>query len=1106
MLISCSPALISVSSWQKSFLTRRGLTTPSGIPLYQYQVTLAEYAQLRDILTESFRFGAPNKLSPDWCGAFTLYCAEWFRREYNLDWSWLPIFESLDMELSQNQKSEVVRSGLTCFWKRSLSHYIDRCDYLGSVFKEGGLPSKLLSLDSNNYQTAFAAIFNRYQQIKDWGTEAVNELIRSRISRLPENLKGEESVELIASMVKKLDSLVYQFGLERQSQPAAYLDEHFPQWRNGFPLPLESEIGSAFLSQLLVGASKAVQKVVTKRKELACRHFLSFDNQSISTEIIFPINCRFNLSKLQLSSGRIELALFEGDKQIAALGPAFVQFEHDQTLVRIRTVSTMIRRHRPESELYLVAMQAGQRLSDIRLEDSALDIGEVPITLVEDAGRWRVLGQASITTKREDVHLLFPFFSELKLIYGHWEHGVDGLKYRDLTLTKLNGRCEVYTSGSERFVITTGTEDLTYGSFVVKGEQLNWKTTPAMVFLGIPTIKDKESYEICTQNSVYLGDKLANTLISSQMHGRHSLSLKTADGVTLLRKRVGILPSDFEIKLIAGQTPDLGMIQISTAMPCLVNILSEAVNIDSQKKLNSVIEISLSAKDLPPASVRLEVTASLSSEPIYIEVPFPAKGALAFDSQGQQLKRLLSVEELLGAKLHLFASQGCPTNFLLEVVSQTSTSLMRAPYFRKQYKVVDQPVQISLYGLRDSILALLSTNDTLDARVELTVSGPGRTLRYQISRYSMVLEHDNQHNTVYPLTVRGFECDTLKPVLMNLGNPEQKPLLLKSRQSEGVDTGIYELPRLLEDVGPWLVVPQDNNSTRFRAKFIPCKTEGCISQELTSLQKAARIYHPRNVPDAISIVLSQMANDWSHSGWMYLKATYSNYGYLPLSTFEVWRHLIRNPKALAVAIFRFECDEKFVSQLESELPVIWELIELADWCQAICLMRESFIKAGFSEGVLEGIISGLISRLALQIPVLEGNIAEFMKRRIKPALLPTQVMEEMIDDWYRGLLAQQSENTQWPEELSGQLLECCSGIKNMPFEIRAEMPHHRGVVYAPIYAAAVASGLLKQNECIQLSDEVVFHIRQLRDFDRDWFEPTYRYFVSYFCNHCSEVR
>ncbi|WP_108946300.1 hypothetical protein [Shewanella halifaxensis] len=68
-----------------------------------------------------------------------------------------------------------------------------------------------------------------------------------------------------------------------------------------------------------------------------------------------------------------------------------------------------------------------------------------------------------------------------------------------------------------------------------------------------------------------------------------------------------------------------------------------------------------------------------------------------------------------------------------------------------------------------------------------------------------------------------------------------------------------------------------------------------------------------------------MSKDYLHPSWSYLQDLYDNYGYLPLSTFMVWSELVRHDKALAMAMFKFEFNELFISRLKLELPKLWEM-------------------------------------------------------------------------------------------------------------------------------------------------------------------------------------
>ena len=1093
---------ISVSQWLAQFLNNRRYENSSTIPLYQYQMAREEYISLRQALINSFSVVEKSSFSKEWCAAFTLYGSEWFRREYSSDWSWQPIFKSLSFELTPSQISIIVPKGLTHYWNKPLSKFgSNNNDYLGSMFREGGLPSNLLSSSTNNYKSAFFSIFERYQDAKNFGREAIDQLIRSRISILPETLQSDESVELIANMVDKLDGLVYQFSLDKQSKPAEYLDAQFPAWRESFPLPLESETGSAFLSQLLSTASKEVRKVVAVRTSLTCKHFISFANQTILTEVTLPNTCTFDLAQEQLKTSRIELAIFEGDKQIASLGTGFAQFDgKGSTIIRMRIKAVEVRRYNSASDLYIVAMQAGCKLADIRLGSSSIDMGDSPVSLLDKGDKWQILSQSSLTTKHQQVGILCPHSMMINMEYG--ELVDSALSFQGYSVQLLNGKCECVCNKDERYQITTSSNDFKTSNFDLKGEQIPWKSTPALVFKGVPSVRLDSTYSEWQSESsvsIYLGNSAIGTLSASELNGRQLLIAKTSDGVIQLRKRIGILPKDFDIELVNGDSPHQGIIRVKTASPCTLNIISEGIDvITTSDKTLGIKDVALKATGKIPATVIMSVRANILSEPIIIEVPFPARGAMVYNHEGNPLAHRLTVNDLLGSRLHLFSTKGTPANFQIEaVVRKLGRDNNKKPFYRWNYRVTDKPLEISLYGLKDAILELLSLNEQLDGEVELTVSGPGKTLNFAINHYSTMLDHNRIDNTVAIRSTALLNADKVKPVLMSLSAPEQKPFVLMSRQSEGVETGEYELPSFIENDGPWLIVPERSSEVSFRAKFFAGRNS-VLNDEVNSLQKASKVYHPQYNPDVIANVLKQMSSDWSHSGWKYLKDTYKNFGYLPLPTFEVWRHLVRDERALTVALFVFENDEKFIAHLERELPIFWEFIALEHWQYAVAMMKETLGKIGLPDAILQPMIKSSIEKLGQAIPALSDTVVNWLVTNDKPQCMPTALMKIMKDGWYQDLLHLHSEDNQWPTEYGDELQQWSVNMELSPINMNVNVGYQVGVVYLPLFAAAVASGVVPRVISDNLPKDAIFHLRKLRDFDREWFEPMYRCFIAYF--------
>lgn len=1100
-MITSESLLQTLPAWLDGFLTHRHHKKQHNVPLYQYQMTRSEYQSLRHCLAQSRAFVSHLSPSREWCGAFTLYCAEWFRREYTLAWSWEPIFSSLGFRLEPNEIADVVERGLNGYWGRYVSQsHAKQHHYLGSVFREGGLPSHLLANDDNYYQSTFYSIFERYQETKELGSHAIDALIRHRVTRLPKTLQSEESIELITSMVEQLDSLVYHFDLVNQANPAQYLDQQRPGWRDNFPLPLEDTVGSEFLSALLSQATKEVQKASRQRGPLSCHHIISVINQAVYSELGFPQVLAFPISKLQLSSYRLELVILEGDQPIASLGTVYAQCEQNQAHIRVRQAKLRLKRYDAGCDLYIAAMQAGNKLAELRLSASALEMGSVPLTLQPSDEEWKVIGQASLTTKVEQVGLLYPSNADWSVEYGAMEH--EESPFQGMKFCRFSGKAKMTLASHEGYTIKTGAETFDASNLTLRGDLLRWKTNPPLVFRGLPKVAKELNVESTDSTLVtYLDSERLENLRRSEVNGKRVLIVKNDHGDVMLRKTVGILPSDFDIQLLGGDSPNFGTVRIVTSFPCVCTIKTPDVVASKPVKKTGVMDIAVrTITAMPPMTITLKIQASVLAEPILIDVPFPARGALAYNEQGEALPPRLTIEDLLGSRLYLFPNQGTAARFQIEAVAKSYHEHTHKPFYRWNYNVVDRPLEISLYSLKDPLLELLSLASHLDSLVELSVSGAGRTLRYIISHYATSLDENPANNTVFLRTGSSTLAKKARLILMSLADPAQKPIPLLSRQSEGVATGEFELPSCIKHNGPWLIVPDRDSQVSFRAKFYPCGATSINTDHIDSLQKASMCFHPATHPNVIADVIAQMAGDFTHSSWQYIDDTYKHYGYLPLTTFEVLRHLVKNRRALALSALRFIHNEQFIAQLTRELSIFWELLPLADWQLALKTMQLSLRKLAISDEQIDEMCHSTIDKLVEIIPAFAGVIQDYLSCNALPENPPQCSFEAVISSRYQFMLHQHAEAVHWPDYYSAEISQICLQNNLLPFALPVFKGYHTGVVYLPLFAAAIASGRLPIEIFDQFPSDFVFHIRKLRDFDLEWFEYLYSCYVAYFLN------
>jgi hypothetical protein len=108
-------------------------------------------------------------------------------------------------------------------------------------------------------------------------------------------------------------------------------------------------------------------------------------------------------------------------------------------------------------------------------------------------------------------------------------------------------------------------------------------------------------------------------------------------------------------------------------------------------------------------------------------------------------------------------------------------------------------------------------------------------------------------------------------MLMLLSEPERHPIELHSRMSQGVATGEFELPAIIDRAGPWLIVPAKSSSVTFRPVFIsgnsnPSERAG----EIRNLQRAVLTFDPTSSLNSFEPVLHAMALNPAHSSWQFL--------------------------------------------------------------------------------------------------------------------------------------------------------------------------------------------------------------------------------------------
>ncbi|MCL1143230.1 STY4851/ECs_5259 family protein [Shewanella gaetbuli] len=1094
---------INPSQWLSEFLKDRGLLKPSGKPLYEYQATESDYQTLRTIVIQYKDNSLYGYNSLCWSASFCLFCSLWYQRQYeNSDgWSWHGIWHELGQELTPSQIERSIIKGIESYWLRPIKTYTERRNFLGTLFSEGGLPFKLLSNNDNKFGVALQRILKNVTMAKLLG-ESTEKLVTLNVQILPQAFKEPESIQLITLMAEKLMRLVELFGLENKTDPASYLDSVAPKWRDDFPIPLDTAIGTNIVNSWLQQASREGNKRRQLNKKLIVEHYLNESDLSIKSKLLLPNEFVLNIPLHTLKSSRIELFLAESSLDIYHLGVSYINATGEQALVKIRNRAVKVLRTSPEKQLSVVARQGGREITRWNLDNTCVFLNEIPVGFVKKDGELKYAGQATFSHK-DELYLIVPQSCNYSLINGeitNWSHSIHSEKPNFLL---LKGEM-VITVEDDKYRIKSVSPVSTDIQINLFGEMLSYDTEPSATYLGVPKYRYVNS-ELAEEMelSEYIGGKSKSEIMLHERYGKQTFSLKNKNGETLFRKKIGLLPPGVKISTKSGVELGCGEIYIQTNDKMIYSLETPGVSF-VKKDTNDGVCLLLNCDGIPPADLILKITPNLMATPISIKLPYPRQGAFVFDRGGKELQKYLSIDDLLGSRLHLFASAECAANFEIEIVLDNQGRC--PPLFRHKFHVEDKPVIVSLYSFKDEINELLSLVPDLDTQVTINISSLTGNLQYRVNRYSSRIHETEDKRYIKVSSQQLSDVEGAKLLLMQMSNPERTPTELKPFVSEGVPTGHYLFPQVAKSEGPWLIVPSTESRINFRAKLLIGHEDSHIvnmiehdelNDNVNSLNRAVQAYHPRFNPQIISGVIERMTENLQHSGWEYLLKLYNNFPNLPLTTFQVWREIVAKPKALLLCFYRFEANPQFMARIESEFPVLWQVTPPNMFVETYQQVLDWLEYKGVDKQYIEMIAKPWYEAILQHIPGFNDELINyFMTKKVDPKLkLPKSIMDQAADHWLQDLLRDHSEDELWPDTDGYELKRWYEKNSLEQIDIDSLHSFQNSVIYLPIFLAAVSSGKARLNDVYDDSANAIFKLKKVRDFDPNWFATMYAYHV-----------
>lgn len=1085
---------LSSRQYLAQILKTRGLTSADARVLYQYQLSFPEFKEIENILKTSFQFQNINRIGDEWANLFTLYAAEWFRREYTAKWTWDPILTALGIrDLSVNTRNEVVIKGLR-FWKRPIIKYSKANNYLGSIFKEGGFPSRLLKEDGNRYIAIFQKVISLYLDNKSHIDELRAE-VQQELKTLPQAFEHDETLSLVLDIVRLIIEKVESCQLTALQDPIATLDQQSKHWRNEFPLPIDEDqtIVEDFLRNLFKSASEEISKHHQLRQALKCTHSLSEDFKYLSSTIYLPEELSFTLCEdVELRRTRGNLVIKEGlNHKSQFLCTTYLSQQNNKVIAEInRGFLKDIYRQFHNEALYLCLEVDGIALSHIELEDTVLDFDTLPIAF-EIQEKPKYIAQGALKTKAPEIFISLPIGARFTSVESAELFKSVG-QFLTFKLYKIRGQQQILTQDDDQITIKCGHSDIEFEQLLFRKNNISQlETSPSLAFMGKPALKTYGTH------TLFRGNDQIETTPLHLLLGQQMLTLKNRKGESLLKKKVVILPKHFKVMVQAGVT----------LVQAILDIESDAeIHIEVSNSHSSLVyeKIGISYKcqvkcAVVPLALNLKITFKFGGECI-VTVPFPARGFKLINEQKEVTSKDLVIHDLLNTELQVYSyDRAAKLNF--DIVLKTKINQGHAvPFYRKKIKVKQGISSINLYELVEDVKGVLALDDDLDSFVECAISYHHSEKKWNIRHYAHQLNWGKSIKAYY----NNEALLSFKPQAMSLVQPQVTPLVLLEK-NEWIGK-VFQVPELDMSLAPYLLIPT-KNSTLFRAKLIP-EFDYPQDSEIEALTEATRSFGQNK--QSIKQFIRTLNYDNNEVFWDYVKTLLHDYDHLPLNTFEVLKGLATNYDQLAITVFKLDLSLEILRRFETELSVLWFLIPVSSWQNATLQVIQYWQKMPGDDGTY-GCLKAehILKKLKNFTPLLAESFHPFYlynQRSFGPGY-----NFQLLNDWifegnfigglekseYQRMLQRNHSATEdqvWPTALSQNKWVYFDCMQKLPFSCQLASQWNKDAVYLPFCLAYMN---VKHHSKLQLSAYDILQLKQIISFDEQWFNQIFSSIVKY---------
>ncbi len=1117
--------------WRKELLARHQLDKPDGRPLYRYRLIDSEYDSLKQVVVDSSSRGIYHARGEmlHWDSLFVFYGSEWWRRHYSGKWGWEGVLTSIGLteEISIGQRNAIVELGLAR-WNREVRVRGGQRHFLGTVATEGGLPLNQLAGGSGWLKNILSVVIERHISTQ----LPISELLEAHSSSIPRSYRSKEVGQILEDIANSVIALREECNLaEKNNNALDWLDKNRPDWWHEFPLPLNNQQARDVLNELISVAGKT--KTESRSASIELERYLV--NAETSPVLVSNLTTkryirRSELEELGLDQFHSKFDVFvvvESGQEF--LWCAVVKVEKDgREYYRFGSTKATIPAAHASEGVSVVARKLGEKIGSLLLPNASTLETDIPWTFKRQGDKWYLIGTASQTLADEQCLLYVPQRLEVEKLTETTQLN-EGAEYLEGTVRLLKGRVKL-GSDEEIYNVKTGASD-SYIKYTLRGRKLVNAVRPADIFTEIPTLY---SYNSLTGRTLPdtgviaakpLGVSEPWRSIRDVDDGVYEVRKYDSDKNVVWRRRIGLFPGGLSSKLNPDRnSTQKGVIEIEGCGAHTVTVadqpdISSAVTVNDEATL-----LHLEAEEIPPLSVAVSILPKGHRWDLNFSLPFPARGALLYDSTGNStsFRQRLFLNDLYGYRLRVFEESATSNSSGILRFELVDGSLLdqhtRDMYVSTKLKIGNVPQELSVISWLGIIRDLLGASTNLDAFVRVSfIFNGSESFKLDIGRYQYSLEPDFVEASVAltredssSLDLQSLEAIDL--CAMRLQQPEQKPLVLQPEESGFTRTGKWMINTDRMESGAWMIIPA-NDKVSVRPMLWIKLGESDLTEELPAsqaktLQQAIRFHSKEEREEALRKVMNEMAGDFQHKSWDYLAKLWGATQHLPINTFDVWVLAVSEPKFLAALTVNGNFSKKglLLNKMTDELPIVWALVRVIDWVDALLALRETFPVAEDEEEA-EVVDQILISRIEsististslIQIAhVLKREMFDIESEATKLMRMPFEgVLGHSVTTLYEKLKRTHADDS-WPEVLDKDINDIV--MQGLPEKVRTMVPvrlkHQVSVAMLPVILAWRAN---TDDDYGWMGQPVnLFKLEMIADFDRDWFDRVFGMVVAW---------